>query len=287
MRWTHTHNSPPQHWEPGSMCVSAVWVRYLQTQRSLAQLLPCAACAESSNLAWDCSKCGRYKWDFLCWGVFMWARNNFFSDLNRGFFVFAMCVMCFRVVRQFGYVCLCTCSIPMFTSVQHPWHLYTFGASCPSFLVVPHCRTAHPSVCCSRINNFPHIVCHPTPPILTQPYSRSMPSALVAPFAQEIPPKKWRFDWTNVSSNPTYGTLETTFMRRARAGLLSHNSSLGVRHAIVGGTNCTKAKPHVAHVVDCAALPLQFDGHTMEAQIGGFPLTMSADVKSGCLELPW
>ena len=66
----------------------------------------------------------------------MWSRNNFVSDLNRGFFLFAMCVMCFRVVRQFGYVCFCTCSIPVFTSVQHPWHLYTIGVrgfpGCPS-----------------------------------------------------------------------------------------------------------------------------------------------------------
>ena len=40
----------------------------------------------------------------------------------------------------------------------------TLGIFTPSeqvvFLVVPHCRTAHPSICRSRINNLPHIVCH-------------------------------------------------------------------------------------------------------------------------------
>ena len=27
----------------------------------------------------DCCKCGQYKWDFLCLGLFMWARCNFTS----------------------------------------------------------------------------------------------------------------------------------------------------------------------------------------------------------------
>ena len=45
-------------------------------------------------------------------------------------------------------------------------------------------------------------------------------------------------------------------------------------------------KSHVTHVLDCGALPLQFDGHTMEAHIGGLPPSMSADVRLGCLELP-
>ena len=179
-----------------------------------------------------------------------------------------------------------------FPCAAHPCALpcNTLGIFTPSeqvvFLVAPRCRTSRPSVCRSRDNNLPHIVCHPAPPIIAQPSGRSVTSALLAPFAQEISLKKRRFDWTNVSSKPTYGTLAAGSARRARAGLSSHNASLGVRHADVGGANCTKAKPHVAHVVDCGALTLQCDGHTVDARIGGFPPTMSADVQSGCLELP-
>ena len=45
------HGHTPQHWKPGSMCVYAGWGRSLQTQRSLEQLLPSAACVESSHLS--------------------------------------------------------------------------------------------------------------------------------------------------------------------------------------------------------------------------------------------
>ena len=47
---THIRNLPSQHWESCSMGKSAVWGRFLHTQRSLAQLLPYATCVESSHM---------------------------------------------------------------------------------------------------------------------------------------------------------------------------------------------------------------------------------------------
>ena len=40
----------------------------------------------------------------MCLGLFMWARYNFALELNREIILFAVCVMCFRVVRQFRCV---------------------------------------------------------------------------------------------------------------------------------------------------------------------------------------
>ena len=47
--------------------------------------------------ACDCYKCGQYRWGFLCERLFMWPRHNFVSDLNRGIFLFVMCVEQFHV----------------------------------------------------------------------------------------------------------------------------------------------------------------------------------------------
>ena len=88
-----------------------------------------------------------------------------------------------------------------------------------------------------------------------------------------------------MSSKPTYAGWPTNSPRRTHGGISTHNSSLGVQHAIVGDTNSTNTNPHVAHVVDCSLPPLQCDGHTMEAHIGGFSPSMFMDVRSGCLQL--
>jgi hypothetical protein len=153
-------------------------------------------------------------------------------------------------------------------------------------LVVPHCNTAHLSVCRSRIKNLPRIVCHPAPPVLAQTPGRSKPSAFGVTFAPETPIKKRRFDWTNVSSKPAYARGAANSSRRGCARLSTHNSSRGFGRAIVGNTNCSKTKPLVARAVRCGAPPLQCDPLTMERHSGSLPPTMSADVGSGCLNLP-
>ena len=96
---------------------------------------------------------------------------------------------------------------------------------------------------------------------------RSNPSPFIMPLAQENSRKKRRFNWTNVSSKPTYAGWATSFPRRAHARISTHNSSLGVWHAIVKETNSTNTNPHVAHAVVCGPRPVQCDGHTMEGHI--------------------
>ena len=127
----------------------------------------------------------------------------------------------------------------------------TFGIFTPSypivFLVVNHCYTAHPSIYQCQIYNLSWIICHPAPSILAQPCGQSNPLLLVVPLAQEIPRKKWRFNWANVSSKPTYAGWATNFPRWAHAGLPTHNSRLAVWHAIVEETNSSKMN-HMTHM---------------------------------------
>lgn len=141
----------------------------------------------------------------------------------------------------------------------------------------------HPSIYCCRICDLSYIICRPAPPILEQPCGRSNPSPLLMPLAQIIPRTKRRFNWGSVSSKPTYARWATSSPRRAHTIISIHDSSLGVQHATVRETDTTKTNPHV---MDCSRRPLQCDGHTLEAHIGGFPPIVSTDVRSACADLP-
>ena len=130
---------------------------------------------------------------------------------------------------------LCTnLGICDFAHVPYPCSIVcnTFGTLTPSYpiviLVVNHCHTAHPSIYCCQICNFPRIICHPAPPILAQPCGCSNPLLLVVPLAQKVSRKIWRFNWANVSSKLTYAGWADNSQHRAHAKISTHNSSLGV-----------------------------------------------------------
>ena len=81
-----------------------------------------------------------------------------------------------------------------------------------------------------------------------QPCGRSNPLPLIVPLALEIPCQKRRFNWANVSSTSTYAGWAASFPHRARAGISTHDSNFGVRHAIEKETIRTKTSPRVAYV---------------------------------------
>ena len=71
--------------------------------------------------------------------------------------------------------------------------------------------------------------------------------------------------------------------RRAHARKSTHDYSLGVRHATVRETNT--AKTNTRDMV-CGPRPVQCDGHTLGARIGGFLPIVSTDVRFVCVDLP-
>ena len=135
---THIRNPSPQHWNQGCMGAFADWGHFLHTQMSLAQLLPCAACAQSSRL-----------------GVGMLQVR----PIHVGFVVScgqAATSILYRVVGFSCFMCgsrvfmLCSSSGKRgFAQVPKPCAIVcnTFGIFPPPypvvFLVVNHCFTAH------------------------------------------------------------------------------------------------------------------------------------------------
>ena len=86
-----------------------------------------------------------------------------------------------------------------------------------------------------------------------------------------------------MSSKPTYVGWAANSPRRAHVRISTHDYSLRVRQATIRETNTTKTNPHV---LVYGPRPLQCDGHTLGAPIGGFLPLVSTDGRSVCADLP-
>ena len=151
----------------------------------------------------DFCKCDQFKWDFLCLGLFMWARCNFYSKLNSGIILF-LCGSCALMLCNNLGMCDST-------HVPYPCSIVcnTFGIFTSSYpnvmLDVNHCYTTHPSIFGCQIYNFPCKIYHLAPPIFAQPRGWSNPLPLVVPLAQDIPSRN------NISIGPI--CLQSRHMR--------------------------------------------------------------------------
>jgi hypothetical protein len=173
----------------------------------LAKPSPCILCTNAPFVLCEaCARCncGQHRWGFICPGPFMGAPFKCASGLKRGVLLLGMWVVCFRVVQLYGCVFLHVFRTRVHLRAAPLIGIFT-PSDCVVLLFVPHCNTAHLSVCRSRIKNFPRIVCHPAPPVFAQTPSRSKPSAFSMTFAPETPNKN------GVSIGPMF--LQSRLMR--------------------------------------------------------------------------